>query len=154
MRYIGVDPGKSGGISCITTKAVDEIVNVGLFSMRDKTDHDIWNWLRAITQNDLCCALLENVHAMPGQGVTSMFTFGDGLGFVRGLLVASGVKINKITPQAWQKAMGCRTKGDKSVSLAAAQRMYPEISGKITLATADSLLIATYCKRFAKDLFP
>lgn len=90
-------------------------------------------------------ALLEKVHAMPGQGVTSMFTFGKGYGFLRGCLSSGGIPFDDVTPQAWQKALGCLTKGDKNVSKAKAQQLFPHL--KITHATADALLIGEYLRR-------
>jgi len=89
--------------------------------------------------------MVERVHAFPGAGVTGMFTFGNFYGFLRGILTASGIPHEFVQPEKWQKAMGCLTRGDKNVSKAAAQRLFPKI--KITHAMADSLLIAEYCRR-------
>src|SRR4051812_430601 len=50
-------------------------------------------------------AIVEAVHAMPKQGVTSVFTFGVGFGVVRGVLATLGVPATYITPQSWQRAM-------------------------------------------------
>ena len=91
-------------------------------------------------------ATIENVHAMPKQGVTSSFTFGKNFGFLIGLLTACCIPYKFVTPQKWQKGMQCMTKGDKNISKAAAQRLWPKI--KITHAIADSLLIAEYGRQF------
>jgi hypothetical protein len=60
-------------------------------------------------------------------------------------LTAAGIPFERVRPQKWQQAMGCMTKGDKNVSKRRAQELYPQL--KITHATADALLIATYGTR-------
>jgi crossover junction endodeoxyribonuclease RuvC len=82
---------------------------------------------------------------MPGQGVTSTFTFGEGFGKLQMALCAAKIPYQFITPLKWQKFLGCMTKGDKNVSKAAAQRLFPDI--KVTHAIADALLIAEYNRR-------
>jgi hypothetical protein len=59
-------------------------------------------------------------------------------------IVAAGIPFETVTPQKWQKTLGCLTKGDKNVSKRKAQELFPDI--KITHAIADSLLIAHYAK--------
>jgi Holliday junction resolvasome RuvABC endonuclease subunit len=89
-----------------------------------------------------CKAYIESVHSSPQMGVTSAFTFGRGFGWLEMALTAANVPFERITPQKWQKAMGCLTKGDKNVSKRKAQELFPDI--KVTHAIADSLLIAEY----------
>ena len=95
-------------------------------------------------------AFLEKVHAMPGQGVTSMFTFGRNLGFLRGLLVGYGLPFEDVPPQTWQKGVGVGgsypTKAHrKRAHKQLAEQLFPRT--KITLADADALLIAEYGHR-------
>ena len=115
------------------------------------TEHDIYTQMRDLTTDENGNALsgytpivayIEKVHAMPKQGVASTFKFGMAYGFLRGMLVALGVPFHEVTPQTWQKKMGCLSHGDKNVTKAAAQRLYPNL--KISHAIADSLLIARY----------
>lgn len=138
MIFIGIDPGKSGGIAVIRGAVCSA------WKMLE-TDSDTLNMLKDHAGLGQCFALLERVHAMPGQGVTSTFTFGEGFGKLQMALTAAKIPYAFVTPQKWQKALGCLTKGDKNVSKAMAQRLFPDL--KVTHATADALLIAEYNRR-------
>ena len=83
MIYIGVDPGKKGGYAIIEKDAVD------VFPWDDQGF--IENMANAVNCGT-CVACVEKVGAHPGQGVTSMFTFGQGYGYILGVLavLASG----------------------------------------------------------------
>jgi len=137
--YMGVDPGMSGAIAILCSDG-----NVVRLIRLDSTEHDV-----AISVGSLApyirMAYLEKVHSMPRQGVASTFKFGTSYGFCRGVLVSHAIPFVEVTPAKWQQAMGCRTKGDKNVSKAAAQRLWP--AEKITHRTADALLIAEHCRR-------
>ena len=145
MNTIGIDPGKSGGIAW----SIDGQMSV---AKMPETLQDLWELIGDIadlvpasTKHLECKAYIEQVSAMPGQGVTSCFTFGRGLGQLEMALTAASIPFERVTPQKWQKSMGCLTKGDKNVSKRRAQELYPEL--KVTHATADALLIATYGTR-------
>jgi crossover junction endodeoxyribonuclease RuvC len=138
MIFIGLDPGASGAIACFIE---DDIEVIKL----TETEHDVAEWLHLHAGVGKSFALIEKVHAMPKQGVTSMFKFGQSYGFLRGLLRAYAIPFEEVTPQKWQKAMGCLSKGDKNVTKSRAQALFPKL--KITHATADALLIAEYCRR-------
>ena len=151
MIFIGVDPGKSGGIAIITG------TTVATFKL-DQTETDIANWLNDATFSRTggnCRAVLEQVHACPaksdrygkmrGQGVSSAFAFGQSYGFVRGLLIALKIPYFDVSPQRWQKALRCLTKGDKRISKAKAQQLFPQVT--VTHANADALLLAEYARR-------
>ena len=137
MNFVGIDPGQSGGIACIS-----EAGEVWAFKMGE-TERDTWMILCRNTIMDF--ALIESVHSMPKQGVASSFKFGRNYGFLRGCLIALAIPFDEVTPQKWQKAMGCLTHGDKNVSKAKAQQLFPQI--KVNHAIADALLIAEYCRR-------
>lgn len=137
--YIGVDPGSSGSIAVI-------IGDVVKFIKLKETLHDQAEFLRDITTFcESSFALLEKVNAMPKQGVSSTFKFGASFGMCQGLLAALRVPHEFITPAKWQGAMKCRTGGDKNVSKARAQQLFPRL--KITHANADALLLAELCRR-------
>lgn len=92
-------------------------------------------------------AFIEKVGAMPGQGVTSMFTFGDACGVVRGVVAGAGIPYTMITPQAWKKSAGL-IGSDKDAARSRAIQLYPELrvldeKGK-GQAIADALLIARH----------
>lgn len=137
MRIIGIDPGRSGGIAWCTEGFMQA------WPM-PKTERDIFNMLRDMKFDDSFC-YLEKVHAMPKQGVTSVFTFGQGYGFLRGCLVSLKIPFEDVIPSKWQKALSCMTKGDKNVTKQKAQQLYPDL--KITHSIADAILIAEYGRR-------
>ena len=89
-------------------------------------------------------AVIEQVGAMPGQGVTSMFTFGRAVGRVEGVLVALGVSIDFTRPQVWKKHF--KLSKDKENARALAQRFYPKASlaRKKDAGVAEALLIARH----------
>ena len=143
MNYhIGIDPGQSGGIGILSESG--DIIQA--FKFKDSTPADVSEMFDFITQLDgSIFALLEAVHAMPKQGVVSSFKFGQSYGFLEGMLVAHKIPYDKITPQKWQKNLGCTSKGDKNVTKQKAQQFWPE--WKFTHATADAMLIAEYNRR-------
>ena len=140
---IGLDPGVNGGIAWITDgKPCAE-------KMPD-TLQDLWELMVSISLNagsggTGIRAYLEQVHSSPQMGVTSAFTFGNGFGHLEMALTASGIPFERVSPQKWQKALGCLTKGDKNVSKRKAQELFPSI--KMNHYIADSLLIAEYGRR-------
>lgn len=139
---IGIDPGTNGGIAWITNgKACVE-------KMPD-TLQDLWELICDVTNHPRSTidgrkhkAYIEQVHSSPQMGVKSAFTFGNGFGHLEMALTAAGIPFERVRPQVWQKAMGCMTKGDKNVSKRKAQELFPSM--KVTHATADALLIASY----------
>ena len=83
MIYIGIDPGKNGGIAILSDTIPD--VTVRVFS-EDELLHICKTFRK--TFNEDCKCVLEKVNAMPGQGVVSMFNFGQNYGFIQGVLKA------------------------------------------------------------------
>ena len=133
----GIDPGKSGAIAMLWRGKIERI-------KLSETETDIGEWL----ENRLCnleFAYLERVSAMPGQGVTSMFKFGQSFGFCRGLLIAFCIPFELVSPQVWQRKLGCLSGGNKNVTKAKAQELFPDY--KWTHATSDAVLIAEYGRR-------
>jgi Holliday junction resolvasome RuvABC endonuclease subunit len=153
--YIGIDPGKTGGVAWIgeRTSHDEEDENFNHQKLDGNTDADVWDLLSNIylDNNERGYAVIERVSSSPQMGVVSAFSFGRNFGFWIGCLTAAGIPYALVTPQKWQKAMGCMSKGDKNLLKAKAQQLYP--NERITLATADALLIATYCKQHHHELF-
>lgn len=110
---------------------------------------DLWELIQSIEHSDggfrNCKAYMEQVSSSPQMGVVSAFSFGNGYGHLEMALTAAGIPFERVRPQAWQKAMGCMSKGDKNVTKRKAQELHPQL--KVTHATADALLIATYGTR-------
>lgn len=139
-KWLGIDPGASGGIGVIA----DE----GHYAIKmPATMADLWEFLsqEAKSCDGQIFAVIERVHSMPKQGVASSFTFGEGYGALQMALTAAGIPFERVQPAKWQQVMACRTGGDKNVSKARAQELFPKLT--ITHATADALLIALYNKR-------
>jgi hypothetical protein len=141
MFYIGIDPGYSGGMALLSADGV-----LWAACKCDMTESDVADKLRRWTSGPHPCkAVIEKVHSMPKQGVSSSFKFGMSYGFLRGLLVGLKIPFEEVSPQRWQKYMQCLTHGDKNVSKAKAQQLFPSV--KITHATADAILLAEYLRR-------
>ena len=140
---IGIDPGANGAIAWI-----DERGKSCVEKMPD-TLQDLWelmcditNFPRSAIDGRKYKAYIEQVSSSPQMGVVSSFSFGRGYGNLEMALTAAGIPFERVRPQVWQKAMGCMTKGNKNISKARAQELFPD--KKIIHATADALLIALY----------
>lgn len=140
MKFIGIDPGKQGGLASISEDGND----VGFAKLADLTEKDISDWFKYQAE-EVLFAYIERVSSSPQMGVTSAFTFGRGYGFLRGCLIAHEVKFEEVSPQRWQKEMQCLTGGDKNISKSRAQQLFPHL--KITHAIADAILLAEYGRR-------
>lgn len=145
--FIGVDPGKNGAIA---VKTVDHpiggeaMVRVETYEM-PKTEYDMLLLFRALRTSH-CRALIEKVNCMPGQGVSSVWTFSGNYHGLRMAMVAAGIVFDEVLPRMWQKAMGipAREKTETKVQhknklKAKAQQLFPDLG--VTLANADALLI-------------
>lgn len=150
-RIIAFDPGASGGIA--------ELFPSGAaiaYSMPD--DADLRDNIHAFTtaaslDGDRVVAYVELVGGFiggsPAPG-SAMFNFGNGYGYIRGVLAALRVETHLVRPQEWQAGIpGVRGTKEKSVRKRAlkehASRLFPSL--KVTLKTADALCIADYARR-------
>lgn len=110
---------------------------------------------RIMLQNALgeeCRCCLERVNAMPGQGVTSMFKFGENFGFIQGLLTAYAIPYELVLPRKWKKEF--QITGDKNTSIEVCKRLFPNVSlrrtdrcKKDSSDFAEALLMAEYARR-------
>jgi len=144
MIYCGCDPGKNGALAYITE---DGAANVFKF------DAGLYVYtLRRIAEQGTAVCCLEHVGAMPGQGVTSMFHFGENFGFIEGLLFAYGIRFELVRPQKWKKEFSVTA--DKNSSIAVCKRLFPSVSLKRTDRCAkdddnlaEAILLAEYARR-------
>ena len=143
MIYIGVDPGKNGGIAIIDS---DGVIAFPFSEERLLIELD------GIAQEYECICYLEHVHAMPKQGVSSTFNFGMNFGFIQGVLKAYEIPYELVTPQKWKKEFSCTS--DKNTSIEVCKRLFPYVSLKATErckkdhdGMAEALLIAEYGRR-------
>ena len=144
-----IDPGASGGMAWSLPNDLARCA-----SMPD-TPGQVLALIREIhagarlSGQPLTC-LMERVGGFVGspQPGSAMFKFGEGYGLLQGILMAEGIPLDLVTPQAWQKALSLGTRGElskvewKRKLLVMAERLYPSV--KVTLATADALLILHY----------
>ncbi len=136
--WVGVDPGMDGTIGYTWG------VGNGEFWRFDRmTDQETWDVFSALS-GLATAAALEKVGAMPGQGVSSTFKFGHGTGKVMAWLIAARFRWDYVTPAKWQGALRCKTGGDKKVTQAAAQKLWPHL--KFNQKNSEGLLIAEYCR--------
>lgn len=142
MIFCGIDPGRGGGIAVI--REDDSVVT----SVFDETGY------KSILQtlNGSSLVIVEDVHAMPKQGVTSMFNFGFNKGWIVGLLYAYGIPTQLVSPQKWKRTFGLDN--DKQKSIECAMRLYPNANlyatprcKKMHDGIAEALLMAEYAKR-------
>lgn len=153
---IAIDPGKNGGIASL------EKEDVTSYPMPE-TDGDVLDLIsnikiRSINEwSDVVCYVEHVGGYAGGAGSTgsAMFNFGMGFGFLKGVLMTLKIKIILVRPQVWQKvfhlgtASTCASKTEwKNKLKAEAQRLFPE--QKVTLKTADALLLLEYARRELK----
>ena len=146
MTTVAIDPGLSGGLAYKRDGQPAQAVAM------PATEGDLVNVLRDIAEEaDEVVAIVEEVGGYIGkaQPGSSAFKFGRNFGFILGVLQTLGVRVELVRPQKWQKtlslgsASGCASKTEwKNKLKAVAQRLYPHL--KLTLATADALLILDY----------
>jgi crossover junction endodeoxyribonuclease RuvC len=131
MRIIGIDPGLSGAVSVLKGLDLIEVFDMPTVLVRSgKTEkRQISEAMLAVTLRDMNIshAYLEFVHAMPGQGVTSMFNFGMGYGVIKGVLAALSIPMTTVPPSKWQKDLGM-AKG-KEANRARAAQLFPNQAG-------------------------
>lgn len=163
MFFIGIDPGLTGGVAVIDAETVPIFVQPFKADDGEFNPHQFADILTDIRiqcsekrMNMRLMAGVEKVHAMPGQGVSSMFKFGNTYGKILGVLAAKQVPYELITPQAWTKVMlaGENKADGKSRGANVAQRMWPELSLTISdrakkphSGMCDALLIAEFLRR-------
>ena len=96
---------------------------------------------------DEACVVVEHVTAMPGQGVTSMFNFGQSFGVIKGICSAMQLPIHFIRPTKWKKYFNL-INTSKDASRSRAIELFPKVSEKLKRKKdsnkADSILIASY----------
>jgi len=150
--YIGIDPGLNGAIAFLDTeKGHLSVVDMPTFEV--KRNNKAKREVNAAGLAHILAAaqkvqgiILERVGAMPGQGVTSVFSFGRSVGLVEGVLAAYLLPVSIVTPQAWQKAAGVR--GGKDGSRMRACELFPNYAGlfarKKDDGRADAAIMAWY----------
>jgi crossover junction endodeoxyribonuclease RuvC len=156
--YIGIDPGLSGALAILDEDGgVVDVVDtpVVLVKKGKQKNHvyvvaDMVALLRPYASQPFYTRVaLESVSARPGQGVTSMFSMGKGLGLWIGILTALGFPLTFVTPQSWKKALQIPTGAAKGSSILRARQLFPGVALDRVKdhGRADALLIAEYHRR-------
>lgn len=155
--YLGIDPGLSGALAFYAPRRN----RLDVYDMPTETYHrngkvkrrvdavELGRIIGGHAATDNIYACVELVGAMPGQGVTSMFTFGRGVGVVDGVLGALEITpIVYVPPRTWMSAVGLPPKADKSLHRKFAQKAFPgaaHLFGRVKDdGRADAALIAKY----------
>jgi len=153
MRIIGIDPGLSGGIAILDDLKIFDIYDMPIMSEGKKNKNQLnsaqlVNIIRKnLIPNGNTFLIVEQVSAMPGQGVTSMFNFGQTFGSIKGICAALNLPIFFVRPAKWKKHFDL-INSSKDASRTKVIEMYPSISPRLSkkkdVNKADAILIARY----------
>ncbi len=149
-RYsIGVDPGLSGAIAFMEGEDCTQVWDMPISRKLRGKGNEVNAFLLAdiLREAEGGTAYVEAVSAMPGQGVSSMFSLGRSAGVIAGILAALNIRTEYVSPQAWKKHQGL-IKKDKDASRTLAIQRWPEMREELKLkkhhGRADAMLIADY----------
>ena len=155
MLIIAIDPGINGAICFFEDGEVKDVIEVptmaeGKKNKRQVNGRQMFNELtlriKGYNEKNIN-VVVEQVSAMPGQGVTSMFNFGQSFGVIKGICAALNLPIYFVRPAKWKKHFNL-IKTNKDASRTKVIEVYPEISSKLHRKKdsnrADAILIALY----------
>ena len=137
MRIIGIDPGLSGGIAILDDLKIFDIYDMPIMSEGKKNKNQLnsaqlVNIIKKnIISNGDTFLIVEQVSAMPGQGVTSMFNFGQTFGSIKGICAALNLPIFFVRPAKWKKHFDL-INSSKDASRTKVIEMYPSISPRLS----------------------
>ena len=153
MKIIGIDPGLSGGIAILENNKVLNMFDMPVMSEGKKNKRQLNSAQLVslikenISSNDEIAVVVEQVNAMPGQGVTSMFNFGQTFGAIKGVCAALELPIFLVRPSKWKKYFEL-INSSKDSSRTKAIEMYPilsdQLSKKKDVNKSDAILIARF----------
>ena len=123
MNICGIDPGLKGGLAILDNGKV-----YGYPMPLSGKDINVMAIVDLLRSHSVKLVAMEQVHAMPGQGVTSMFSFGKSYGMLMGAVMASGIPLELVTPQKWKSVTLQGTAKDKDAMIAFCRRRYPEVN--------------------------
>ena len=155
MLIIGIDPGISGSICFFEDGKILEVIEMPVMTEGKKNKKQvngaqIYNeFLKKINKkkDDEVRVVIEQVSAMPGQGVTSMFNFGQSFGILKGICSAMQLPMYFVRPAKWKKYFGL-INSEKDASRTRAIEMFPYFSSQLSKKKdsnkADAILIANF----------
>ena len=155
MLIIGIDPGISGSICFLEEGIVKDVVEMptmaeGKKNKRQVNSSQIFNEIsqriKKIDKKNIK-VVIEQVSAMPGQGVTSMFNFGQSFGVLKGICSAMSLPVYYVRPAKWKKYFNL-INSEKDASRTKAIEIFPYFSGHLSRKKdsnkADAILIASF----------
>ena len=155
MFIVGIDPGISGAICFFENGKIIEIIDMPIMNDGKKNKkqvngaqiyNEIHEQIKNIPKHEIN-VVLEQVSAMPGQGVTSMFNFGQSFGVIKGICAAMRLPLHFVRPAKWKKYFNLLN-SEKQASRTKAIEIFPEISHKLSkkkdINKADAILIASF----------
>tara|TARA_B100001063_G_C16545538_1_gene443435 strand:+ start:207 stop:698 length:492 start_codon:yes stop_codon:yes gene_type:complete len=153
MKIIGIDPGLSGAIAILENNKVLSIFDIPVMTEGKKNKRQLNSALLVsllkenISSNEEVVVVVEQVNAMPGQGVTSMFNFGQTFGAIKGICAALDLPIFFVRPSKWKKYFEL-INSSKDSSRTKAIEMYPKLSNQLAkkkdVNKSDAILIARF----------
>ena len=153
MKIIGIDPGLSGAIAVLENNKVLNIFDIPVMSEGKKNKRQLNSALLVnllkenINKEEEVAIVVEQVNAMPGQGVTSMFNFGQTFGALKGICAALELPIFFVRPSKWKKHFEL-INSSKDASRTKAIEMYPKLSNQLSkkkdVNKSDAILIARF----------
>ena len=155
MLIIGIDPGINGAICFFENGEVKDVIDMPTMADGKKnkkqingpqTYNEIYSRITKVSKSDIT-VVIEQVSAMPGQGVTSMFNFGQSFGVLKGICSAMQLSMQFVRPAKWKKYFGL-IKAEKDASRTKVIEIFPYISSKLSRKKdsnkADAILIASF----------
>ncbi len=155
MIIIGIDPGISGAICFLKDGKIMDLVEMptmteGKKNKRQVNGSQIYNEISKrinLYDNQDVRVVIEQVSAMPGQGVTSMFNFGQSFGILKGICSAMQLSMYFVRPAKWKKYFNL-INSEKDASRTRAIEIFPYFSSKLSKKKdsnkADAILIASF----------
>lgn len=152
-KFLGIDPGLSGGFAALSHEGLWlQVMPVAQVGKRRQLDEQaIVRFLRGYAPGTTR-VFIEAVHAMPKQGVTSMFSFGTGWGLIRGVCAGLGLSYELVRPQEWQRVLLCGQPIGSEYLVAS--RLWPHVDFRASVfckkphsGLVDAALIAEYGRR-------
>ena len=155
MLTIGIDPGISGAICFMENSKIIEVIDMpsmaeGKKNKKQVNGSQVFNEINKHIKNKEFSevkVVIEHVTAMPGQGVTSMFNFGQSFGILKGICSAMNLSMHFVRPIKWKKHFNL-INSSKDASRTKAIEIFPyfstNLSKKKDANKADAILIASY----------
>jgi crossover junction endodeoxyribonuclease RuvC len=155
MIVAGIDPGKTGALSILYPDGAALIFDVPIIKLKGK-DKPAWtewdaSWRSALDFNTPDMIVIEDIAARPGQGVTSMFTFGRTMGFAHAIAASAKVPIHFVTPGVWKGKLGLLN-SSKGASREKVRTLFPRIAHAVERVKddgrAEATLLAYYGRKY------